>query len=45
VAVIIVDAAGVRIEPIPEAPSGLSRLATVVADAIERRRDGRAEKD
>jgi uncharacterized spore protein YtfJ len=44
VAVIVVDAAGVRIEPIPEAPSGLSRLATVVADAIERRRDG-AGKD
>jgi uncharacterized spore protein YtfJ len=37
VAVIIVDGGGVRIERIPDAPSGLAQLATVVADAVERR--------
>ncbi len=43
VAVIIVDANGVRIERIPEEPSGLSKLGAAIADAIQRR--GRRDED
>jgi uncharacterized spore protein YtfJ len=42
VAVIIVDESGVRVERIPDPPSGLSKLGVALADALERRRADRA---
>jgi uncharacterized spore protein YtfJ len=39
VAVIVVDAQGVRLEPIPEEPSGLGKLGIALAEALHRRGD------
>ena len=41
VAVIVVDASGVRIERIPAEPSSLAKLGAALADAIQRRGDDR----
>ena len=45
IAVLIVDASGVRLEPIPENPSALGRLGAALADAFERRRGGSGAED
>jgi uncharacterized spore protein YtfJ len=37
IAVIIIDPQGVRLEPIPEAPSGLGKLAGAIGEALEKR--------
>lgn len=39
VGLIIVDEAGVRLEPIPENPSSLGQFGAALADALRRRRD------
>ena len=45
IAVIVVDASGVRIERIPGEPSSLAKLGAALADAIERRGKGRDDGD
>lgn len=39
IAVLVIDEGGVRLEPIPEPASGLDRLGSAIAGALERRGD------
>lgn len=45
VAVLVVDANGVRLAPIPEPPSGLDKLGGALASALEQRSAGRKDSD
>lgn len=40
-AVLVIGDDGVRLEPIPEAPSGLDRLGNAIAGALERRNNSK----
>lgn len=37
IAVLVIDQNGARLEPIPEAPTGLDKLGSAIADALDRR--------
>ena len=45
VAVLIIENGSARLEPIPEAPSGIDKLGTALAGALERRGQKKTDDD